>query len=389
MKRVYLDNSATTRVAPEVLEAMMPYFSEEYGNASSIHTFGQRARAAVEEARGKVADLLNADPKEIVFTSGGTESDNTAIRGVLEHPKAKGKHVITTNIEHHAVIELCKELEKYGYKVTYVPVDSDGLVDPKAIEDAITPETALISVMHANNEIGTIQPIAEIAEIARRHNVLLHTDAVQSIGKIKVDVKELGVDLLSMSGHKIHAPKGIGVLYIKKGTKLRPLLVGGPHERSRRAGTENVAAIVGLGRACELAADHIGTMQGRVRALRDKLENGILSGVPNTVLNGHKERRVPNITNISFEFVEGEGMTISLDLKGVAVSTGSACSSGALEASHVITALKRAPELAQGSIRFSLSRYTTEEEIDYTLKVVPEVVERLREMSPAYKRAAI
>lgn len=386
MKRVYLDNSATTRVADEVLEVMLPYFNAEFGNASSIHSHGQKARAAVEEARQKVAEFLGADPREIVFTSGGTESDNTAIRGVAEYHKANGNHIVTSQIEHHAVINTCKALEKDGFLVTYLPVDEHGLVDPDAVRQAITPRTILISIMHANNELGVVQPIREIAEIAKEHNVLVHTDAVQSVGKTKVNVRELGVDLLAMSGHKIHAPKGVGILYIKKGTKMRPLLYGGSHERNRRAGTENVPGIVGLGKACELAVANLDDMTTRVRALRDKLENTVLSSIKHTKLNGDKQRRVPNICSLSFAYVEGEGLIISLDLKGISASTGSACSSGALEPSHVLTALKLPPELVQGSVRFSLSRFTTEEEIDYTLATLPVVVDRLRDMSPQYKK---
>ncbi len=389
MKKVYLDNSATTRVDDEVLQAMLPYFQGEFGNASSIHGYGQRARAAVEEARQQVAELLGADPKEIVFTSGGTESDNTAVRGIAEYHKARGNHIITSRIEHHAIINTCRALEKEGYSITYIPTDESGLIDVEAVKQAITPQTILISIMHANNEIGVIQPIQSLVEVAKQHNVFVHTDAVQSVGKIPVNAKDLGVDTLALSGHKIHAPKGIGALYIKKGTKMKPLLYGGSHERNRRGGTENVPAIVGLGKACELATKHFDYMNTRIRALRGKLETEILSSIKFSRLNGHKEKRIPNICNFSFAYVEGEGLTISLDLKGIAVSTGSACSSGALEPSHVLSALKLPPELIQGSIRFSLSRFTTEEEIDYTLGCLPRVVERLREMSPHYKKPEV
>lgn len=382
MNRIYLDNSATTRVADEVLEAMLPYFTKEYGNASSIHNFGQQARTDLEEARLHVAALLDADPKEIVFTSGGTEADNMAVRGLAEYHRSEGRHIITSQIEHHAVLNTCKALESEGFRVTYLPVDSSGRVILDQLHHAITPHTILISIMHANNEIGVLQPIQEIVAMAASHGISVHTDAVQSVGKVPVSVKALGVDLLSLSGHKLHGPKGIGALYVRKGTKMRPFMLGGPHERNRRAGTENVPGIIGLGKACELAVSHIGTMTGEICALRDRLERAVLAEIPYSQVNGAAAPRLPHISNMSFAHVEGEGLLISLDLKGVAVSTGSACQSGALEASHVLTALKIRPEWLQGSIRVSLSRYTTATEIDGLLQNLITIVQRLREMSP-------
>jgi cysteine desulfurase len=348
MERIYLDNSATTRVDALVLEAMLPCFRENFGNASSVHIFGQEARACVENARRSVAELLGADTREIVFTSGGTESDNAALWGVYRSGCRPGNHVITTSIEHPAILATCKALESAGAEVSYVPVDTSGRVDPADVEGAIRETTVLISVMHANNETGVIQPIEEICEISRRHGVLFHTDAVQSVGKISTNVRELGVDLLSMSGHKIHGPKGVGVLYIRKGTKTVPFMTGGSHERKRRAGTENVPAIAGLGTAARLARERLPEMQAHVGALRDRLENQILERIAGTRVNGHPPR-LPNISNLSFEGMDGESAVIALDLAGVAVSTGSACSSGALDPSHVLTAMGLRPEVVQGS----------------------------------------
>jgi cysteine desulfurase len=389
MRRVYLDNNATTPLAPEVFEAMKPYLIEDFGNASSIHRYGQRARAVVESSREQVAHLLNARPNEIVFTSGGTESDNAALMGIVEASRAEKKHVITTAIEHHAVLHTAKALEKRGVRVTYVRAGASGVVDPADIEQTIAPETVLISVMHANNEIGSLQPIEEIGRIARERDIYFHTDAVQSVGKIPVDVEKLGVDLLSLSAHKLHGPKGVGALYVRRGTVLRPLLYGGHHERDRRPGTENVPGIAGLGRAAELAGAHLAEEIERVGALRNRLEDGILARVPLATVVGDRARRLPTTTNISFDYIDGEGFVIAMDLRGVACSTGAACSSGSLEPSHVLSAIGRKPEQARSSIRFSLGRFNTVEDIDYTLEVLPAVVEQLRSFSPHYKKNAM
>ena len=389
MRRVYLDNNATTPVAPAVFEAMKPYFLEDFGNASSIHWYGQRAKAAIEWGRERIARLLNARPNEIVFTSGGTESDNAALFGMVEASRSEKKHLITTTIEHHAVLHTAKALEKRGVRVTYVPVGPSGVVDPAAVEKAIGPDTVLISVMHANNELGTIQPLEEIGRIAREHDIYFHTDAVQSVGKIPVDVEGLGVDLLSLSAHKLHGPKGVGALYIRRGTVLRPLLYGGHHERDRRPGTENVSGIVGLGKAAELAGEHLAEEIERVGALRDRLEDGILASVPLAAVVGDKSRRLPTTTNISFDYIEGEGFVIAMDLRGVACSTGAACSSGSLEPSHVLSAIGRSREQARSSIRFSLGHFNTPQDIDDTLEVLPRVVEQLRSLSPHYKKDAV
>ena len=383
MLRVYLDNNASTPVLPEVFEAMRPYYLERFGNASSIHHFGQHARAAVEKARNSVAALLNARPAEIVFTSGGTESDNLGIFGLVRN----GDHVITSAIEHSAVTNSCKRLEQMGIEVTYVPVNGQGEVDPDDVRKAIRPTTRLITIMMANNETGVVQPVEEIGKIALEADVFFHTDAVQAAGKIPVDVQKIQCDALSISGHKIHAPQGMGALFIKKGTLIQPLLYGGNHERQRRAGTENLPGIVGLGKAAEISKawlEHNGPAQ--MAAMRDRLENAILDSVDGTGVNGQGAPRVPNTSSIYFDHVEGEALVIALDLKGLSVSSGAACSSGAIEPSHVLLAMGLSHDRARGSLRLSLGKQTTNEEIDFATQVVPETVARLREISPVYQK---
>jgi cysteine desulfurase len=388
MRPVYLDYNATTPVAPEVLAAMLPYFREELGNANSIHTFGQHARGGVEQARERVAALLGALPSEIAFTSGGTESNNHAIFGVVGGASGDRKHVITSAIEHNAVLDPVRELERRGVSATFLPVDREGLVDPEEVRRAIRAETVLITLMLANNEIGTLEPIEEIGRIAAQTGIVLHTDAVQAVGKVPVDVRQLGVNLLSLSAHKLYGPKGVGALYIRKGTRLEPLMYGGHHERDRRPGTENVAGIVGLGRAAELASARLGHDGERLAAMRDRLEKGLLERVLHASVNGRSAPRTPNTTNVTVPFVEGEAMVIALDLKGIACSTGAACSSGAVEPSHVLTAIGLSREDARATLRFSLGHETTQEEIDYALETIPPVIERLRELSPTYRKAA-
>ncbi|HEY3130171.1 MAG TPA: cysteine desulfurase NifS [Acidobacteriota bacterium] len=383
MRPVYLDNSATTPVDPRVVEAMLPFFTEVFGNASSIHTFGQQARAAVEDAREKLADLVGANARELVFTSGGTEADNTALRGVALQFREKGNHIITTKIEHPAILSTCRALEGEGFQVSYLPVDSTGLVDLARLTEAITPQTIMISVMNANNEIGTTQPLPEICALAHERGILVHSDCVQSLGKIAINLKQLPLDLASFSGHKIHAPKGIGALFVRKNVRFQPFMMGGTHERKRRAGTENVSGIVGFGKAAELAAQYMPEMSKRVKDLRDRLESNLLQ-IPGTIRNGHTVYRVPNICNLSFDHTEGEGLLISLDLEGIAVSTGAACSSGSLEPSHVLMALGRDKRDVHGSLRFSFSRMNTDEDVDRVLEVLPSIVERMRAMSPSY-----
>ncbi len=386
MKKVYLDHNATTPVYPEAVEAMLPYYKGIFGNASSVHSFGQEARKAIDYAREKVSELLQCEAREIIFTSGGTEADNFAIKGVCAALKEKGNHIIISSIEHQAVLNTCKYLEKKGFKVSYLAVDKYGLVEPDKLKETIREETILVSVMHANNEMGTIEPIAEIGSICKEKGVCFHTDAVQTVDKIPTKVNELKVDLLSLSAHKIYGPKGIGALYIRKGTKIEALIHGGHHERHLRAGTENVAGIVGLGKACELARANLDKNLRHLINLRDKLEKGIRERISYVHLNGHPEKRLPNTLNLSFEFVEGESMILSLDLKGIAVSTGSACTSGSLEPSHVLLAMGTAPEIAQGSLRFSLGKDNTLQDIDYTIENLPPIIERLRSMSPLYKK---
>jgi len=385
VRRVYFDNNATTPVLPEVLEAMRPYFSERFGNASSIHHHGQETRAAVERARESVAALLGCRAQEIVFTSGGTEGDNLAIFGIVR----EGDHVISSTIEHHAVLNSCKHLQAIRCEVTYVPVDGRGLVDPGDVRRALRPNTKLITIMMANNETGVLQPVEEIGKIAAAADVYFHTDAVQAAGKLPIDVRRIACDLLSISGHKMHAPQGVGALYVRKGTSLQPMLYGGSHERSRRAGTENVPGIIGLGRAAELAKE--GLARGdlaRMSEMRDRIERKILAEVEATGVNGGGAPRVPNTTSIYFDGIEGEALVIALDLQGLAVSTGAACSSGAIEPSHVLTAMGLPAERARASIRFSLGKQNTAEEVDFTVNLVPQTVARLRELSPVYNKTA-
>ena len=380
MKRIYLDHAATTPTAPEVAQAMLPYLSGVYGNASSLHSFGLEARTAVEEARARIASFMGAKPEEIVFTSGGTESDNFIIKGFALSRRNKGNHIITSSIEHHAVLETCKFLQGQGFSVTYLPVDENGLVNPDDVKKAITAETILISVMHGNNEIGTIEPIAEIGAVAREHGVAFHSDAVQTFGHIPIDVNDLQVDFLSVSAHKLYGPKGIGLAYVRNGMKIIPLLHGGDQERRRRASTLNIPGIVGFGRAVELAGSDMRAELSRQSVLRDRLASGLLSAVEDSRLNGHTIRRLQNNVNISFAFVEGEGLLLNLDMEGIAVSTGSACTSSSLEPSHVLAAIGLPVELAHGSLRFSLGRDTTQQDIERVLKVMPGIVYRLRAM---------
>ena len=380
-----MDNAATTPVSPAVLEKMLPYFSECYGNANSIHSTGLDARKALNAARKKVAAALNCNPEEVYFTSGGSESDNWALKGVAFANRKKGNHIITSAIEHHAILHTCEWLEKQGFEITYVPVDADGLVNPADVEAAITDKTILISIMAANNEIGTIEPIEEIAKIAHAHHVLFHTDAVQAIGAIPVDVRAIGCDLLSLSGHKFHGPKGVGALYIKQGTRIDNLIHGGAQERGRRASTENVAGIVGMAEAIELATANIPEKAARISALRDQLIDG-LTALPYVRLNGHRTKRLPGNVNVSVRFIEGESLLLRLDMAGICASSGSACTSGSLDPSHVLMAIGLKHEVAHGSLRLSLSELTTEEDIDYIIAQVPPIVEGLRAMSPVWEK---
>jgi len=385
MKRIYMDYAATTPTHPDVVKAMKPYFADMFGNPSSIHSFGRESKEAIEQARDKVANLVGARNEEIVFTSGGTESDNFAIKGVADANKKKGSHIITSAIEHHAVIEPCKFLETQGFKVTYLPVDEYGMVNPCDVRKAITDKTILISIMHANNEIGTIEPIEEIGKIASEKGIYFHTDAVQTAGHIPINLKELPVDLLSMSAHKLYGPKGVGALYIRKGVRMISFMHGGDQEHRRRASTENVPGIVGFGKAAEIAKSEVEEERKRLTVLRDKLIKNILQ-IENTRLNGHPSLRLPNNVNVSVEFIEGESMLLNLDLMGIAGSTGSACTSSALEPSHVLLALGLSPEVAHASLRLTLGSETTAGDVDYVLEVLPGIVKKLRLMSPLYKK---
>ena len=388
-RRIYLDNSATTPIDPRVVEAMLPYLTDKFGNASSIHFFGQEARAAVDKARHQAAAIINSRPNEIVFTSGGTEANNLAIRGLMEANKKYGTHIVTSAIEHSAVKSVCADLEKHGCEVTYLPVYENGLVRIDDVKDAVRDDTILISIMTANNEIGTLQPVEEVGRHIRGlrdagRKIWFHTDAVQAVGKMPVDVEAIGCDLLSFSGHKIYAPKGVGALYVRRGTRLHPQNIGGRQERERRGGTESVPNIVAFGKACEIAAEQLSDEASQVRNLRDRFEQAVLESVPDVIQNGEPGERLPGISNLSFRFIEGEGLLINLDMQGVAVSTGSACSSGSLEPSPVIRALGRDDEMARGAIRFSFGRFNTNEEIDDVLNTLPTAVENLRRLSPAY-----
>jgi len=378
-----MDHAATTSTDVEVVKAMEPYFSLKYGNPNSIHSFGQEAREAVEEAREKIAHLIGANPSEIVFTAGGTEADNYAIKGIAWANQKKGNHIITSKIEHHAVLHSCQFLEKQGFRVTYLPVDKYGLIDPEDVKKAITDKTILVTIMHANNEIGTIEPIKEISKVVKKAGVYFHIDSVQTVGHIPIDVNDLGVDMLSMSGHKFYGPNGVGALYLRKGTRIVNLIDGGAQEKNRRAGTENVAGIVGLGKAAELAEERL--TQGKEKKivrLRDKLIKGIIDKIENVRLNGHPTKRLPGNANFCFEFIEGESMLLSLDMEGVAASSGSACTSGSLTASHILLAIGLPPEIAHGSLRLTLGKDNTEEEIDYVIDILPGIIEKLRALSP-------
>jgi len=381
MKTIYLDNNATTQVAPEVLEAMLPYFSDLYGNPSSMHSFGGQVAKKIREAREQTAALIGATPDEIIFTSCGTESDNAAVRAALAaHPDRR--HIVTSRVEHPAIKSLCAHLSRQGYRVTELPVDKDGLLDMNHYERSLSPDTAIVSLMWANNESGALFPVEKAAELARKRGILFHTDAVQAVGKIPIHMNTNVIDMLSISGHKLHAPKGIGVLYVRRGTKFSPFLIGGHQEKERRGGTENTPSIIGLGKACELAARNMEAENTRVKQLRDKLEGKLLELIPNSRVNGSRSYRLPNTTNMSFEFVEGEGILLLMNEYGICASSGSACTSGSLQPSHVLRAMGVPFTMAHGSIRFSLSIYTTEEEINFVIDKIPAIIERLRSMSP-------
>jgi len=379
-----MDHSATTPVHPDVLDAMLPYYKEFFGNASSVHSFGRDARKGMEEAREKIAEFIGAQTREIIFTSGGTESDNFAIEGAVYENIKKGKHIITSMIEHHAVLNTCKHLETHGFEVSYLTVDKYGVIDLNELKNIIRDDTSLITIMYSNNEVGTIEPLQEVGKIAKERGIIFHTDAVQSVGKIPVNVDDLGVDLLTMSAHKIYGPKGVGALYIRRGTKVEPLIRGGHHERNRRAGTENVPSIVGFGKAVEVAQSDMEEEGKRLWNLTEKLKDGLQEKLEDVYVNSHPINRLPGVINISFDYIEGESIILNLDMKGVAVSTGSACTSGSLEPSHVLTALGVCAATAQGAIRFSLGRSNTEEDIDFLIDEIPPIIIRLRSMSPLY-----
>ncbi|GAB6108844.1 cysteine desulfurase NifS [Fusibacter bizertensis] len=386
MRKIYLDYSATTPVKKEVVEEMLPYFTEHYGNASSIHSFGQDAKRALEKARTQVASTMGASADSLYFTAGGSESDNWAIKGVMHANKAKGNHMITCKIEHHAVLHTCAALEKEGFEVTYLDVDSEGLIDLDALKSAIRPTTVLISIMFINNEIGTMQPVAEISKIAHEHGVLFHTDAVQAYGNVKIDVTSMGIDLMSISSHKIYGPKGVGALYIKKGIKIQNLIEGGAQEKKRRAGTENIAGIMGFAKAAQMADDILSTHAQKLIQLRERLVKGILENIDYVKYNGHPTLRHPGNVNVCFEFIEGEALLLSLNAKGIGGSSGSACTSGSLDPSHVLLAIGLPHEIAHGSLRLTIGDFTTEEDVDYTVEALKEVVQKLRLMSPLYDR---
>jgi len=384
LNKIYLDHNATTPVLNEVFEAMVPYLKDQWGNPSSIHWAGRGTKKPMEDAREQVCKLLNCAPLELIFTSSGTEGDNHAIKGIAYAKKDKGNHIITTKVEHPAVLNTCKYLQKEGFEVTYLDVDSEGMIDLEVLKAAITPKTILITVMYANNETGVLFPIKEIGDIAKAAGVTFHTDAVQAAGKIPIDTQKLNVDLLTISGHKLYGPKGIGALYARRGVRIVPLIHGGHHERNRRGGTENVAGIIGMGKAAEIALKDLDAEVAHLKALRDRLEKGMAERIPHIKVNGNPEMRLPNTSNISFEFVEGESLLLGLDMKGIAASSGSACTSGSLEPSHVLLALGMSHEMSHGSVRFSLGKSNTIEEIDYLLEIMPPIVERMRSMSPLY-----
>ncbi|NMB25386.1 MAG: cysteine desulfurase NifS [Firmicutes bacterium] len=388
-EQIYLDHASTTPMRREVLEAMLPFMAEQYGNPSSIYRMGREARAALDRSRDQVAALLGAEAREIVFTAGGSEADNLAIKGAAFARRRRGNHIIVSSIEHPAVLDTSRQLEKHGFEITYIPVDAEGLVHPDALAAAITPETILVSIMHANNEIGTIQPIAEISRLLREKSILFHTDAVQTVGHVPVNVQDLGVDLLSLSAHKFYGPKGVGALYVKQGVRLEPLVNGGGQERQRRAGTENVAGIVGLATALGMALSEIDSVGSRLRNLQNRLIDGVMETIPHTRLNGHRTRRLPGNVSFCFEFIEGESLLLNLDMLGIAASSGSACTSGSLEPSHVLLALGLPHEIAHGSLRLTLGRDTQEAEIDRVIDVLPGIVDKLRQMSPLYDAKAV
>jgi cysteine desulfurase len=384
LKKIYFDHNATTPVAEEIYGAMVPYLKDEWGNPSSVHWAARGPKKAIDEARERVSVFLNCAPLEVIFTGSGSESNNLAIKGTVFSRKARGNHIITTKVEHPSVVNTCKYLEKEGFEVTWLDVNPSGMLDLDQLKSSITPKTVLITIMFANNETGVIFPIKEIGEIAREHKIPFHTDAVQAAGKVPLDVKELNCDLLSISGHKLYGPKGVGALYVRRGVKIVPLIHGGHHERNRRGGTENVAYIVGLGKACDLAAREMEEDSARLKMLRDRLEKGLMERIPHTILNGHSEKRIPNTANLSFEFVEGESLLLNLDMLGIAASSGSACTSGSLEPSHVLIAMGLSHELSHGSVRFSLGRSNTVEDVDCLIEKMPAIVERMRSMSPLW-----